>query len=98
MLATVLAVVYPGCASAPASGAILDAQQEHVSWDFLPSIQNVTREVTNRCSSFDLAQFTTARDCGSPLASPCFDFSRCRDGPSIYVYDPEVSRFGLFGG
>ena len=57
----------------------------------LTSILNVPREVANRCSSFDLAQFTTARDCGSPLSLPCFDIGRCRGGSSIYVYDPEVT-------
>lgn len=47
---------------------------------------------TNRCSDFDLSGFTKAMDCGSPLSSPCFDFSRCRESPpAVYVYDQEVS-------
>lgn len=45
---------------------------------------------TNRCSDFDLSGFTDAMNCGTPLSSPCFDFSRCRDGPTVYVYDREV--------
>lgn len=45
---------------------------------------------TNRCSDFDLSGFTNAMNCGSPLSAPCFDFSRCRGGPTVYVYDKEV--------
>lgn len=48
---------------------------------------------TNRCSDFDMSNFTEhAMSCGSPLSSPCFDFSRCRDSPTVYIYDSEVSN------
>eukprot|EP00752_Nemacystus_decipiens_P004770 g4341.t1 len=47
---------------------------------------------TNRCSDFDLSPFIdNAINCGSPLSSPCFNFSRCSDNPSVYVYDEECS-------
>eukprot|EP00752_Nemacystus_decipiens_P004771 g4342.t1 len=47
---------------------------------------------TNRCSDYDLSPFTNnAINCGAPLSLPCFNFSRCRDGPSVYVYDKECS-------
>lgn len=57
----------------------------------LTSLANVPPNVANRCSSFDLASFGKARHCGSPWSAPCFDFSRCRDNKSIYVYDVKVS-------
>eukprot|EP00903_Cladosiphon_okamuranus_P018061 g16622.t1 len=30
-------------------------------------------------------------NCGSPLSLPCFDFTRCRNGITVYVYDQECS-------
>lgn len=45
---------------------------------------------SNRCSDFDLSGFADAMNCGPPLSAPCFDFSRCRDGPTVYVYDRQV--------
>ncbi|CAM9123044.1 unnamed protein product [Ectocarpus sp. 13 AM-2016] len=51
------------------------------------SLANVPPRVANRCSSFDLASFGKAKHCGSPWSAPCFDYSRCRDNKSIYVYD-----------
>lgn len=46
---------------------------------------------TNRCSDLDLTGFAKAMNCGPPLSAPCFDFSRCRDRPTVYVYDSQVS-------
>lgn len=46
--------------------------------------------MTNRCSDYDLSGFGDALNCGSPLSLPCFDFSRCRNGPTVYIYDEEV--------
>ena len=53
-------------------------------------ISGAKPEEVNRCSTFDLSSFDVGRDCGAPLSSPCFDLSRCVNGPSIYVYDYEV--------
>lgn len=53
-------------------------------------ISGAKPEEINRCSGFDLSSFDIGRECGAPLSSPCFDLSRCVNGPSIYVYDYEV--------
>lgn len=66
-------------------------EQQQEKWDnAVPSITAVSPDVANRCSSFDLASMSNGRACGSPYSSPCFDFSRCLDRPTIYVYDPQV--------
>lgn len=44
----------------------------------------------NRCSNFDLSRFGRGRSCGTPMAAPCFDRSRCQDGLTIYIHDHEV--------
>ena len=60
----------------------------------IPMISVAKPEDVNRCSTFDLSSFNTGKECGAPLSSPCFDLSRCVNGPSIYVYDYEVrTRF-----
>lgn len=48
----------------------------------------------SQCRKFniDVSVFEKGKECGSPLSSPCFDYSRCRlppegPGPTIYVYD-----------
>jgi len=52
---------------------------------------------TNRCSDLDLSGLTNAMNCGSPLSSPCFDFTRCRNAPpTVYIYDQKVSDAEIF--
>lgn len=75
-------------ATDPAMG--VDRQQRELSYTYIPSVTAVPPDVVNRCSSFDLASMSKGRTCGSPYASPCFDFSRCLDRATIYVYDPQV--------
>lgn len=55
------------------------------------SMADLPEVSTNRCSDYDLSGFAKAMNCGSPLSLPCFDFSRCRNGPTVYIYDQEVS-------
>lgn len=47
---------------------------------------------TNRCSDLDLSGFANAMNCGPPLSAPCFDFARCRNSATVYVYDHQVCR------
>lgn len=54
--------------------------------DFPPPVS------TNRCSDYDLSGMANAMNCGPPLTAPCFDFSRCRGRPTVYVYDQEVDK------
>lgn len=58
----------------------------------LPLVED-TIETVNRCSRFDLSTFNNGKSCGPPLSAPCFDWSRCVGGTSIYVYDRKVNEF-----
>lgn len=69
---------------------VIDSLGDPVAGKEFPAV------VTNRCSDFDLSEMTDAMNCGSPLSAPCFDFSRCRDGPTVYVYDEEVKPWEVY--
>lgn len=66
-----------------ASGA--GSNKDTVVVDGFPAVVS-----TNRCSDLNLTGFGDAMNCGPPLSAPCFDFSRCRGEPAVYVYDPQV--------
>lgn len=58
---------------------------------------------TNRCSNSEYTNDTFYRGCGAPLASPCFNFSRCslfpapEDAPSSVSTRSSNSMFGGVG-
>lgn len=45
----------------------------------------------NSCLHIDMSLFARGFSCGSPLSKPCFDFGRCGETPSVYVYDSGCS-------
>ncbi len=45
----------------------------------------------NSCLDMDMSGFARGFSCGSPMSKPCFDFDRCGQTPSVYVYDSGCS-------
>lgn len=57
----------------------------------MPLVEQDAIKMANRCSMFDLSTVENGASCGAPFSAPCFDWGRCANGTSVYVYDAEVN-------